>query len=168
MVLDQAKALSCDSVEALALSFICTLLQSPHFTRVQCPCDALCACQPQEREAAAKLLEDGSVAAMSAAKTFEPGEGLEGAAAGANGAGEDEEEEAAAAVPKAAAAPTAEQLTAIKAAIANAQTLEEAERLEAALREGKLPSELAALGGGKQQQQEQDGQQQNGEAMEEG
>lgn len=35
-----------------------------------------------------------------------------------------------------------------QAAIANAQTLEEAERLEAALRSGKLPSEVAAAGGG--------------------
>jgi U2 small nuclear ribonucleoprotein A' len=102
---------------------------------------------PQERDAAAKLSENDGLAALSA-KTFEPGEGL--AANGAGGAeGEEAMEDAA---PAAAAAPTAEQLTAIKAAIANAQTLEEAERLEAALREGKLPSELAGGGGGGEQQ----------------
>lgn len=39
-------------------------------------------------------------------------------------------------------APTPEQLTAIKAAIANAQTLEEVQRLESALKQGKMPSEM--------------------------
>ena len=99
----------------------------------------------RERDAAAKLAEGEGLAALAAAKTFEPGEGLE-AANGGGGSGGEEEEDAAA--PAAVAAPTIEQLTAIKAAIANAQTLEEAERLEAALREGKLPSELAAAAGG--------------------
>lgn len=37
--------------------------------------------------------------------------------------------------------PTPEQITAIKAAIANAQTLEEVQRLETALTTGHLPSE---------------------------
>lgn len=43
---------------------------------------------------------------------------------------------------KAVAAPLPEQLTAIKAAIANAQTLEEVQRLEAALKQGQMPSQL--------------------------
>ena len=38
--------------------------------------------------------------------------------------------------------PSPEQITAIKAAIANAQTLEEVQRLENALTRGQLPSEL--------------------------
>ena len=38
--------------------------------------------------------------------------------------------------------PSPEQITAIKAAIANAQTLEEVQRLENALTSGQLPSEL--------------------------
>ncbi|GBF90730.1 U2 small nuclear ribonucleoprotein A [Raphidocelis subcapitata] len=99
----------------------------------------------RERDAAAKLAEGDGLSSLAAAKTFEPGEGLEAANGGGSGGEEDGGEDAA---PAAASAPTAEQLTAIKAAIANAQTLEEAERLEAALREGKLPSALAAAGGG--------------------
>jgi U2 small nuclear ribonucleoprotein A' len=123
---------------------------------------------PAERAAAAKLAgADGSAldAVAEASRTFEPGEGLAAAAAnggeqqqqqqqqqegGEGGEGDEQQQQQA---PRAAAAPTAAQLTAIKAAIANAQTLEEAERLEAALREGKLPSELA--GGGQQEQQQQ-------------
>jgi U2 small nuclear ribonucleoprotein A' len=102
----------------------------------------------KERDAASRLsAEDGGLDAVAAARTFEPGEGLDAA----NGDGGDEDEDAAAAAPHAAAPPSAETLTAIKAAIANAQTLEEAERLEAALREGKLPSELAGGGAGQQQ-----------------
>lgn len=53
------------------------------------------------------------------------------------------EEDAAAAKP---AAPTQEQLTAIKAAIANAQTLEEIAALEQALVTGHLPSEMQVDG----------------------
>ncbi|KAI8470591.1 MAG: leucine-rich repeat-domain-containing protein [Monoraphidium minutum] len=118
----------------------------------------------KERDAAAKLAADGLDAVAAASNTFEPGEGLD-----ANGGGEGEGGGEGDAAPRAAAAPTAEQLTAIKAAIANAQTLEEAERLEAALREGKLPSELAGGGGRQQQQGEGEGeQQQNGDAMDEG
>lgn len=44
--------------------------------------------------------------------------------------------------PKAASGPTQEQITAIKAAIAAASTLEEVRRLEQALTTGKLPSQL--------------------------
>lgn len=114
----------------------------------------------KERDAAAKLAADGFAASLG--KTFEPGEGLEAPAANGAEDGQQQEDEEEEAAPRAAAAPTAEQLTAIKAAIANAQTLEEAERLEAALREGKLPSELDPS---KQQQQQQAG---SGEAMEVG
>ena len=39
-------------------------------------------------------------------------------------------------------APNAAELTAIKAAIANASTMEEVERLENALKTGVLPSEM--------------------------
>ena len=47
-----------------------------------------------------------------------------------------------AAEPKVRKGPSPEQITAIKAAIANAQTLEEVQRLENALTSGHLPSEL--------------------------
>jgi len=106
-------------------------------------------------------------------KTFEPGEGLPQAAAG-NGepAAADgmEAEEAgaadAAAAAKPTAAPSAEQLTAIKAAVANAQTLEDAWRLEQALKAGDMPSAMARK---EEQQQQQQQQQQDGpEAMDEG
>ena len=40
--------------------------------------------------------------------------------------------------------PSPEQITAIKAAIANAQTLEEVQRLENALTSGHLPSDVTA------------------------
>lgn len=42
--------------------------------------------------------------------------------------------------------PSAEQITAIKAAIANASTLDEVRRLEDALKTGNMPSELAGNG----------------------
>jgi U2 small nuclear ribonucleoprotein A' len=64
-----------------------------------------------------------------AAKTFVPGEGIE-----AEGAEKKEE-------PK-KVGPTPEQITAIKAAIATAQTLEEVSRLEKALRSGQLPNDI--------------------------
>ena len=47
-----------------------------------------------------------------------------------------------AAEPQVRKGPTPEQITAIKAAIANAATLEEMQRLEAALKTGHLPSEV--------------------------
>lgn len=102
-------------------------------------------------------------------KTFEPGEDL----ADLEAAAMDEDEEAAAAqqqqqaaeeqqeqAPKASAAPTVEQITAVKAAIANAQTLQEMQMLEQALAEGRMPSQF----------QFKQAQQQNGEsvAMDEG
>lgn len=63
------------------------------------------------------------------AKTFTPGEALPAPVA-----------KAPVAEPK--KGPTAEQLTAIKAAIANATTLEEVARLEKALTSGQVPSDL--------------------------
>jgi len=64
--------------------------------------------------------------------TFEPDEELA------------EAEEAAAAAPAAAPStgPSAAQLTAIKAAIANATTLAEVQRLENALKTGLVPSDV--------------------------
>jgi U2 small nuclear ribonucleoprotein A' len=109
----------------------------------------------QERDEAVKVY--GTVEQQQqqhADNTFEPGEGLPEAAAegAADGAAADE-----AAAAKPTAAPTAEQLTAIKAAVANAQTLEDAWRLEQALKAGTMPSELAQREEQQQQQQQQDG-----------
>jgi hypothetical protein len=119
----------------------------------------------QEREEGAKLFASGAAAAPTdAARTFEPGEGLEAAsgapaaakrtAAGTDGEdepmedgvaggeeGEDGDEErastaaaaAASGAPKAgvpSSGPTPEQRTAIQAAIANVQTLQDMQRLE--------------------------------------
>lgn len=67
-------------------------------------------------------------------KTFEPDEDVEMAEARATEAGSSESVKV--------AAPSPEQLTAIKAAIANAQTLEEVQRLEAALKQGQMPSQV--------------------------
>jgi U2 small nuclear ribonucleoprotein A' len=137
----------------------------------------------QEREEALKVygtLEQQAAAA--ADNTFEPGEGLpEQEAAAGNGAadadggedggeGDGEGDEAAAAAAKPTAAPSAEQLTAIKAAVANAQTLEDAWRLEQALKAGDMPSELARKEEEAQQQQQQQQQQQpdGAAAMDEG
>jgi len=124
----------------------------------------------QEREAAKKAygtLEQQQAAAVAGAdNTFEPGEGLpDEAAAGMDtdqAAAEDGTDEAAAdgeaaAAPAAGgakAAPTAEQLTAIKAAVANAQTLEDAWRLEQALKAGDMPSALARREEERQRQQQ--------------
>jgi U2 small nuclear ribonucleoprotein A' len=100
----------------------------------------------QERQEAARLF--GAPSEQQAAdNTFEPGEGLpdnaaaeEQADGAASGAEEDEEQQQQqnGAAPKATAAPSAEQLTAVKAAVANAQTLQEAWALEQALKEGNM------------------------------
>jgi len=97
-----------------------------------------------EREAAQDMFGQTTTDA-SGARTFVPGQGLELME-------EDEEEPNMEAVNassrkgKAAAhAPTPEQLMALKAAIAAAQTLEEVQIYEEALRTGKLPSHM---GGG--------------------
>ncbi|PKA61618.1 U2 small nuclear ribonucleoprotein A' [Apostasia shenzhenica] len=68
------------------------------------------------------------------AKTFTPGEVLDDTDA-------PKEEQA----PK-VVAPTPEQITAIKAAIVNSQTLEEVARLEQALRSGQIPAEFQIPG----------------------
>lgn len=91
--------------------------------------------KPKERAEASKLfaVEEAEASAKKvSANTFVPGEGLEGASE----AEKQETEER----PK--KAPTAEELTAIKAAIASAQTLEEVTRLESALRSGVLPNDV--------------------------
>ena len=85
----------------------------------------------QEREEAARVLGAGAEAP---AATFEPDEELAEA-----------EEAAAAAAPAVSVpskGPTAAQITAIKAAIASAATLEEVQRLENALKTGHVPSEV--------------------------
>lgn len=109
----------------------------------------------QEREQALKIYGTLEQQQAAADNTFEPGEGLpEPAVAAAMdtdnaaAAGDEEDAEAAAnggdtaAAPT--AAPTAEQLTAIKAAVANAQTLEDAWRLEQALKAGGAAALAAA------------------------
>ncbi|WIA28146.1 hypothetical protein OEZ86_010715 [Tetradesmus obliquus] len=129
----------------------------------------------KEREQAEKLygtLEQQQQRQQQDGNTFEPGEGLPEAAAAAMDTDEaaaqagDEEgangEAAAAAKPT--AAPSAEQLTAIKAAVANAQTLEDAWRLEQALKAGDMPSALARKEEEEQQRQQQD----SAAAMDEG
>lgn len=91
----------------------------------------------QEREAAEAAF--GGEAAAQGAATFEPAEELE-AVGGMKVVMEEAEEEE----PSIRKGPTPEQLTAIKAAIAAASTLEEVRRLEEALKSGQMPSELAA------------------------
>lgn len=112
----------------------------------------------QEREQALKIYGTLEQQQAAAGNTFEPGEGLPEPTAAAMdtdksaaaAAGEEEAEgaanggEAAAAAAAPAAAPTAEQLTAIKAAVANAQTLEDAWRLEQALKAGGAAALAAA------------------------
>lgn len=84
----------------------------------------------KERQQAAARFGGGAVE-TSGAKTFDPDEELAGATANA---GVDMEED----TPM--KGPTPESLTAIKAAIANASTLEEVQRLENALKTGIVPS----------------------------
>ena len=73
--------------------------------------------KPGERDAADAAFAGDGAAAAAAAKTFTPGDGLPGPA-------------------KPTAAPTADRLAAVRAAIAGAATLEEVARLEAALAGG--------------------------------
>ncbi|KAK9835984.1 hypothetical protein WJX81_003873 [Elliptochloris bilobata] len=97
----------------------------------------------KERDEAARLF--GGAAAAAAAengeRTFEPGEGMAEVEAPAADAVEPAPEPVE--QPTVRKGPTPEQLTAIKAAIANAATLEEVARLESALRTGHLPSQAA-------------------------
>lgn len=80
--------------------------------------------KPTEREAAAKLAAAGD--GEGGAKTFTPGEGVP---------------EVTMEEPK-KTGPTPEQLTAIRAAIANAATLEEVQRLERALKSGDVDTTM--------------------------
>ncbi|GJP35705.1 hypothetical protein CLOM_g20237 [Closterium sp. NIES-68] len=113
----------------------------------------------ERQEAESTFGKDKAAAAAAkrvSANTFVPGEALAdaggpgqgGAAAAAAVGGEKEgggEGPGAAASAAAAAAkqgPTPEQITAIKAAISTAQTLEEVARLEKALQSGQLPSDI--------------------------
>lgn len=102
----------------------------------------------QERDEAERIFGEGradaadsaEAAAAAADKTFEPGEGLaeaEGVAAG-------EAQMAEAAAVTSSKGPSAEQVTAIKAAIQNAQTLQEVAELERALVTGNVPSKFQA------------------------
>ncbi|KAA6421697.1 MAG: U2 small nuclear ribonucleo A -like [Trebouxia sp. A1-2] len=94
----------------------------------------------KEREEAAKVIgaaqQPADAAADEKATTFEPDEDLAQAEAATAAAQQQ------AAEPVVRKGPSPEQITAIKAAIANAQTLEEVQRLENALTSGHLPSEL--------------------------
>eukprot|EP00898_Chlorokybus_atmophyticus_P002290 jgi/Chlat1/3061/Chrsp21S03382 len=99
----------------------------------------------KEREEAEKLFggEDSEAklrAAASKQQTFVPGEGVPEAEAATAAAGAPAVVEPAA--PPKPTAPTPEQLTAIKAAIANAQTLDEVARLEKALKSGQMPTDI--------------------------
>ncbi|GIL52760.1 hypothetical protein Vafri_8549 [Volvox africanus] len=113
----------------------------------------------KERDSAKAMFASEEAQVTHASKTFEPEEDLAAAQQQAgiaaprengdqqmqlDGEGQGEGEAAAA---RATAAPTQEQLVAIKAAIANAQTLEEIHRLEEALKTGLLPSEIRVEGG---------------------
>lgn len=96
----------------------------------------------KEREEAAKVIgaaqQPSDAAADDKATTFEPDEDL--AQAEAATAAQQQQ----AAEPVVRKGPSPEQITAIKAAIANAQTLEEVQRLENALTSGHLPSDVTA------------------------
>lgn len=102
----------------------------------------------QERKEAEKLYPDDEAAALAASNTFEPDEDLQAAQAQA-GVDTEMTDAPASTSGKAAgkAGPTPQQLIAVKAAIANAATLEEIQRLEAALVTGSLPSEFTEGGG---------------------
>jgi U2 small nuclear ribonucleoprotein A' len=99
----------------------------------------------KERDAAAAMFGAPAAADGEAQKqtTFEPDEELAQAEAQAAAQQQDAEAEAQAATQK---GPTPEQITAIKAAIANATTLEEMRRLEEALATGQMPSQVADPG----------------------
>ena len=95
----------------------------------------------QERDEAARIYGESPVpqAADASAPTFEPEQELAAAEAGLRPA-------PVAAEPAVRKGPTPEQLTGIKAAIANASTLEEVQRLEEALKAGLLPSGISVGG----------------------
>lgn len=102
----------------------------------------------QERQEAARL-HGSAPAAQAAHGTFEPDEELEQAEAEVAAAAPVAAAAAAVAEPSTRKGPSSEQITAIKAAIAAASTLEEVRRLEDALKTGHLPSEVT-IGGGEE------------------
>ena len=107
----------------------------------------------QERaEAVSKFTTDGEGASTMAStandKTFEPEEDF--AAAQAHAGIHQSEAKAARETPVEKKGPSPAQLLALQAAIANAATLDEIQRLEAALTSGHLPSELNEAGNGPQ------------------
>ncbi|CAK0785273.1 hypothetical protein CVIRNUC_008479 [Coccomyxa viridis] len=98
----------------------------------------------QKEQEDAQWLFESHPDGLPAERTFEPGEGL----AEAEGLPQDEDMEAVP-EPTVRKGPTPEQITAIKAAIANAATLDEVAQLEDALRTGHMPSQLTeAVNGG--------------------
>ena len=102
----------------------------------------------QERKEAERIFGQGRADDADSAEraagdgTFEPGEGLP-EAVGIRP--EETEEAAAAAVQTPSSGPTPEQITAIKAAIQNAETLQEVAELEKALVTGHVPSQFKVL-----------------------
>ncbi len=98
----------------------------------------------QERKEATKLFPTDEVAreAANSSHTFEPDEDLKAAEAQAGVSTNKDADMADAATAEPSKKATAQQLLAVKAAIANAATLEEIQRLEAALTSGQLPSQF--------------------------
>lgn len=92
----------------------------------------------QERKEADLKFGDDEVAAEEARKTFEPDEDLQAAQTSAGVSTDDGDASK-------RKQPTQAQLVAVKAAIANATTLEEIQRLENSLTTGQLPSEFADM-----------------------
>lgn len=101
----------------------------------------------QERQEAEKMFPDAASAAKHSDNTFEPEEDLRAAEEEASKKAQAAAVEAAEAKAK-TAGPTPDQIVAVKAAIAAASTLEEVQRLEAALTTGHLPSEFNVDGNG--------------------
>jgi len=99
----------------------------------------------RDRQAASRLFKGQKGASLAKElgkrpKTFVPGAGLPGAAAGVpDKADAGSEDMAAAAITAAAGAPPKQDIEAIKAAIAAASTLEEVERLNRMLQSGLIP-----------------------------
>jgi len=116
----------------------------------------------QERIEAKKMFATAEEAVAHGAKTFEPTEDLEAAKAQAGqaaAAAQQQQQQAQPAAPGKPKGPSPEQLLAIKAAIANAATMEEIRALEESLSQpGHLPSQVSIAdqqmeeAGGKEQE----------------
>ncbi|KAF5832091.1 leucine-rich repeat-domain-containing protein [Dunaliella salina] len=130
----------------------------------------------QERIEAKKMFATAEEAVAHGAKTFEPTEDLEAAKAQAGQAAtaqqQQQQQQAQTAAPTKPKGPSPEQLLAIKAAIANAATMEEIRALEESLSQpGHLPSEVSIAeqpagqqtGGGDQQMEEAGGKERGSE-----